>query len=198
MLLKIGLVYLLGPAALALASVTNAASSFLDVASAPMQELANRTRTLVLLAVRDGGSMALVRTWRPLGVASIWLEAGNRVPIVGSSTGQSFLAALNEPRFHATTTCDDWAAQRSEGQRQLAQRGFTAVLGPDRFDNEMNAVSRPFNASTLGEPGVFTCGATPDVLSEERMMSEVGPALRHAVNTLENSTGAPRAFENIG
>ncbi len=187
----------LGPAALALASVSNASTSFVDLADGAMQELATRTRTMALMAVRDGASMTLVRTWRPKGVASIWLEPGNRVPILRSSTGQAFLAGLNDGRFEAMSPDETSRGQRSEGQTQLSTLGFTFVRGSARYSKTVQAVARPFYASDLGEPVVFACGAMPDMLSDARILEEVGPALRDVVRDLEFKTGRPRGLDHV-
>ncbi len=188
----------LGPSALALASIAQTSASFLDLAAAPMQELANQTQTLVLMAVRDGGSMTLVRTWRPRNAGSIWLETGNRVPMSGSSTGRAFLAGLSDERF-AAMECDEYLAeQRRDAHTQLAAQGFVFVQGEARFSKIVNAVSRPFFASDLGEPVVFGCGATPEELTDERIQSEVGPALRDSMRDLEMKTGGRRALDQIG
>ncbi|WP_299965063.1 helix-turn-helix domain-containing protein [uncultured Roseobacter sp.] len=185
----------LGPAAFALASVANASGSFLDIADGAMQDLADRTRTMVLLAVPDGPSMTLVRTWRPQGVASIWLEPGNRVPIAHSSTGQAYLAGLSAARFAAKNPDAIWQQMRQAGRAQLATQGFSVIQGPTRYTNSVNAVAHPYLAGDLGEPVVFTCGATPDMLSDTRAVQEVGPALRDVVRALERQTGAPRSYD---
>ena len=187
----------LGPASFALSSVVHASSSFLDIADGSMQALATETKTLVLLAVPDGTSMALIRTWRPRDVASIWLEPGNRVPIAHSSTGQSFLAALDDERFEAKSPEADWRKLRADGQRQLAQQGFTCVQGAARYSTSINAVAHPFFAADMGDPMVFTCGATPDALTDKRILAEVGPALRETVRDLEKKTGAPRTYDRV-
>ncbi|WP_245911017.1 IclR family transcriptional regulator [Pelagimonas varians] len=187
----------LGPSALALASVAQTSTSFLDLAEAPMQELANQTQTLVLMAVRDGGSMTLVRTWRPRNAGSIWLETGNRVPMARSSTGQGFLAGLSEGRFAAMDPDEELIQQRKDAHAQLAAQGFVFVQGEARFSQTINAVSRPFFASDLGEPVVFGCGATPAELTDERILAEVGPMLRDAMRDLELKTGGRRALDQL-
>lgn len=185
----------LGPAAFALASVANASGSFLDIADSAMQDLADTSRTMVLLAVPDGASMTLVRTWRPQGVASIWLEPGNRVPIAHSSTGQSFLAGLSDARFDAKHPNEEWQLLRRDGRAQLARQGFTFIQGSARYTNSVNAVAHPYHAGDLGEPVVFACGATPEMLSDARILTEVGPALKKVVRDLERKTGAPRIYD---
>lgn len=185
----------LGPATFALSSVASASSSFLDIADTPLQALADQTKTLSLLSVPDGNSMTVVRTWRPKDVASVWLEPGNRVPVANSSTGQAFLAALDDVRFENLKPGQEWRDLRQEGRAQLISQGFTFVQGAARYSLSINAVAHPYHASTLGEPVVFTCGATPEMLSDARILGEVGPALRDVVRNLEQQTGARRTYE---
>ncbi|WP_435140936.1 IclR family transcriptional regulator [Pseudopelagicola sp. nBUS_19] len=185
----------LGPGTFALSSVANASNSFLDIADAPLQSLADQTKTLLLLSVPDGSSMTVVRTWRPKGVASVWLEPGNRIPTQKSSTGHAFLAALSDVRFEKLENSDGLQDSRLEGREQLTSQGFTFVQGAARYTQSMNAVAHPYHASNLGDPVVFSCGATPEVLSDARIFEEVGPALREFVRNLEQQTGAPRTYE---
>ncbi len=84
----------LGPSAIALGSVASVAVSFLDLVSDAMQQLADETGTLALVAVRDGERMMLVRTWRPQNGSTIWLEPGHRIPVFGSSSGMAVVASL--------------------------------------------------------------------------------------------------------
>lgn len=185
----------LGPATLALASVAYAGTSFVDLADAPMKALADRTRMLVLMAVQDGASMSFVKTWRPAGVASIWLEPGNRVPIAKSSTGQAFVAALSPDRFETLDPDPALRDQRRQGFRQLTAQGFTFVSGVERFSDTVHAVARPYYAGDLGAPVVFVAGATPADLTDERIVAEVGPALRDVVIDLERATGSPLSLD---
>ena len=83
----------LGPSAIALGSVASVAVNFLDLVSDAMQQLADETGTLLLVAVRDDEKMMLVRTWRPQNGSTIWLEPGHRIPVFGSSSGM----AVGEP-----------------------------------------------------------------------------------------------------
>ena len=105
----------LGPAAIALGSVASVAVSFVDMASDAMQQLADETRTLALIAVRDGDRMMLVRTWRPHTASTIWLEPGHRIPVYGSSSGLATLASLDENRFDGLEPDDRLRNFRREG-----------------------------------------------------------------------------------
>ncbi|QFU08013.1 Pca regulon regulatory protein [Rhodobacteraceae bacterium THAF1] len=187
-----------GPALLALGNVASASIGFTEVAGPIMQRLADETRTLALLAVRDRDRLLLTKVWRPTGVSSIWLDVGARVPFRGSSSGTCFLAALDDAALpgvvvDAGRDRDLTKAHadriRADGYAQLTKRGFAICPPADYFAANIHAVSSPFHPRDMAEPVVFTCGALPADLPESRMVAEVGPALRAAVATLETTLG---------
>lgn len=188
----------LGPSAIAMGSVAAVSVSFVDLASDAMQDLADATGTLALIAVRDGDRMMLVKTWRPDSQPSIWLEPGHRVPVFGSSSGQAMLAALSDDRFEQLAPDHDLRAFRQDGYAQLLAQGFTIAPQPTRYARTVNAVSVPYFASEFGEAVAFSCGALPDTLPDARMLDEVGPALRDLVRDLENRTGHVPALARRG
>ncbi|NNE53978.1 MAG: IclR family transcriptional regulator [Sulfitobacter sp.] len=188
----------LGPAAVALGSVASLSISFVDLASDTMQRLADETGTLALIAVRDGERMLLAKTWRPEGVATIWLEPGQRIPMLGSSSGMAVLATMGDEKFQSLENADQVALFRQEGYDQLIGQGFVIAPEPTRYARTVNAVSVPYYADEFSESVAFTCGALPRDLTDERMLTEVGPALRDAVRALERRTGHPAAMTRRG
>ena len=195
-----------GPALLALGNVASAAIGFTEVATPIMQRLADETRTLSLLAVRDRDRLLLTKVWRPEGVSSIWLDVGARVPLRGSSSGACFLGAIDEialPQIVDEAEGDRELTEviarriRDAVQVQLYTQGYAICPPADYFTRNIHAVSVPFRPRDMAEPVVFTCGALPDDLSEARMQERVGPALRTAVATLETALGqAPGAHRH--
>jgi DNA-binding IclR family transcriptional regulator len=184
----------LGPSAIALGSVASVAVNFLDLASDAMQQLADDTGTLTLVAVRDDARMLLVRTWRPQNASTIWLEPGHRIPVFGSSSGMAVVASLGEERFAQLTPKADMREFRTEGYSQLIAQGFTYAPESTRYANTVNAVSVPYFAEEFGEPVAFTAGAMPGDLPDARIRDEVGPALRALVRALEQRTGRTPAL----
>ncbi|MBB5514167.1 DNA-binding IclR family transcriptional regulator [Rubricella aquisinus] len=176
-----------GPALLALGNIAAASVGFVDVADPIMQPLADETGTLVVLAVRDDAKMLLMKTWRPAGVSSIWLDVGQRIPIVGSASGHAVLAALPD---------GDGPARDAYGQ--MIRDGFVTVPLADRYTPTINAVAVPYRSRAFAEPVAFTCGAMAEDLSDARAQSEVGPRLRDAVRQLEHATGTPPALVRRG
>lgn len=188
----------LGPAAVALGSVASLSISFVDLASEAMQKLADFTGTLSLIAVRDGERMLLAKTWRPQGVATIWLEPGHRIPMFGSSSGQAVLATMSDEKFQTLDNADDMATFRQDGYDQLIGQGFIIAPEPTRYARTVNAVSVPYYAGEFGESVAFTCGALPRDLPDTRMLAEVGPALHDTVRALESRTGHAPALARRG
>ncbi|GHB47394.1 IclR family transcriptional regulator [Pseudovibrio japonicus] len=198
--------YRFGPAALALGNIASASVSFIETANPMLQQLADETGTLALLAVLDENKMLLTKTWRPQGAPAIWLEVGHRIPITGSSSGLAYLASVTEREF--ARVCErvpdhglsDEAleAARAAGYSQLLAQGFVIVDEDKRYAENINAVSVGFRSQDFGEPVAISCGATPDMLSYERMHDEVGPKLRDRVKELERALGLPSVLVNRG
>ncbi|SFD55067.1 transcriptional regulator [Sulfitobacter brevis] len=188
----------LGPAAIALGSVASVAVSFVDAASEAMQQLADETATLALIAVRDGDRMMLVRTWRPAHASTIWLEPGHRIPVMGSSSGLAVMASFDDEKFDALQPDTEMRNYRRDGYDQLLGQGFVIAPAKTRYARTINAVSVPYYAGEFGEAVAFTCGALPDDLPDSRILSEVGPALRTVVNTIEHRLGRAPSLSRRG
>ncbi|SFE62496.1 IclR family transcriptional regulator [Roseivivax sediminis] len=187
-----------GPALLALGNVAAASITFVEIAGPIMQRLADETGTLALMLVRDGRKMLIVRTWRPRGVSSLWLEVGHRVPFNGSSSGHAMLAAMDARLFRETLAAVDGdrglTRERAEAVRrhawgQLLGQGYVLTDPGEYFAPSIHAVARPFRSRDLSEPVIFTCGALPQDLSVERMREDLGPRLAEAVEDLERIMG---------
>ncbi|ASJ73136.1 IclR family transcriptional regulator [Granulosicoccus antarcticus] len=187
-----------GPALLALGNLASGSMSFVDISGPIMQQLADETGTLSVLAVRDDNKMLLVKTWRPAGVPSLWLEVGQRVPFAGSSSGHALLASLSDERFQDVVKqvqIDDQLSSehaqqiRHNATRQLLKTGFVVADATEYFTPNIHAASVPFYPQDLGEPVVFTSGAVPKDLTLERLNETVGPALRASVSELERIMG---------
>lgn len=188
-----------GPTLVAVGHVAAASLSFMGPAHELMAELADATGALIVLAVRDGARLTLIRTWRPRGVSSIWLEVGYRLPLAGFSSARAFLGALSETELAWLIRGIDgdgidpaaMTAERATARRELIDHGFVLTPGSAAGPASYNAVSVPFRPAELAEPVVFTCGALPADAPLDRMQAEVGPALRAAVCRLERLTGQP-------
>ncbi len=197
--------YRLGPSVLALGNVARASVSFLETASGMMQRLADESGTLGLIAVRDDAKLMLAHTWRPQGTASIWLEVGHRIPILGAASGQAFMATLSPRELQDVSKAliaagegaeDRISAVVDDARAQLIKNGFVYSLGD--WASTISAVSVGFRSHEFAEPLVFSFGALTDTLTEERILNDVGPKLAALVRDLEQTMGLPPAFVNLG
>ena len=173
--------YRLGPAVMALGYTARASLLFLPTAEPLMQELADKVKMLVALAVRDGDAVMLTRCWRPRDSSSIWLSEGHRLPLDKSSPGRAILAAGK------SAVSDDLLLSRD--REMLQARGFVASIG--HWNPEINACAVPFQPEPSLDPVAFLCGANSDGLTQQQLEKSVGPLLRKFVRKLENSLGIP-------
>ena len=194
-----------GPTLVAMGQVATASLTALAPAWDMMAGLADSIGTLVVLAVRDGARIVLIRTWRPRQVASLWLEPGQPLPFRGFSSSRGWLAAATEPEFARllaepglAVAPDDLRAIRSEAQAELADRGFVLTPGGPGRPAPYNAASVPLRARGLPEPVVFTCGALEENCAVARMRDSVGPALSAAVGRLNQMTGQLSPLHQAG
>ncbi|ETW12924.1 transcriptional regulator, LclR family protein [Roseivivax marinus] len=193
-----------GPALLALGNMAASSISFVELSGGPMQRLADETGTLSLMLVRDHGKLLIVKTWRPRDMASLWLEVGHRLPLGGTSSGHAMLAALPEDGLAEVVDEDprltpERAAEiRRTAYAQLVTQGFVVAPPEDYYTPNIAAVAKPFHAHDLSEPVIFTCGAMPADLSQDRIRTEVGPKLAATVQGLERMMGQGSAIAMRG
>lgn len=189
-----------GPTLVAVGQVASASLSFLPVAHDLMSKLADDCGTLVVLAVRDGTKLVLIRTWRPAKMSSIWLDVGHKVPLRGLSSARAFLGAASQAeldRIAAEFPVTDaqpfgpMPETRDRAYADLLRCGFVFSPGGPGEPAPYNAVSAPFRGLDLPEPVVFTCGALPEAADAVRMETEIGPKLAAAIRSLEVQTGHP-------
>lgn len=187
-----------GPTLIAVGQVAGSSLSFLVPAHDLMSELADATGTLVVLSVRDGDKLVLIRTWRPRGVSSIWLEVGQRIPMRRTASARAYTAALSSNEFEQLLNARDfseaeelhgWEEERNQALSELAAKGFVRTAGGAQSGVAYNAVSVPFRPGELAEPVTFTCGALPDTADLDRIDTQIGPMLSEAVRRLERMTG---------
>lgn len=190
--------YRLAPAMLALGNVANNSIPFVRAADASLQQLANDTGTLVLMAVRGTKSLLIVNLWRPADRTSLWFEVGNEIPYVNSSSGRTFMASINTDKFnHFWDRSKDYLdidydaldAIRRQTYADLFRDGFFMAIQDDYYNPVIYATSIPFHTSELDEPVVLTCVADRDDFSETEMRKSVGPALNRTLRDIANKIG---------
>lgn len=183
-----------GPAALVLGTVATFSVPFLEIVAGDMQRLADKTGTLTAVSVRYRDLMVLLCAWHPATGQKVGAQSGHRIPLLGSSSGQAVLGALDDARFERLKPGTALRAIRKNGYAQLMRDGFTIVPREMRYPGRVNAVGVPYFAPALGQPVGFSCGGPTGSLTDQRLREEVAPALRATVHSLEQRTDQASAI----
>ncbi|MDM0066467.1 IclR family transcriptional regulator C-terminal domain-containing protein [Variovorax sp. J31P207] len=157
-----------------------------------MQKLADSTKCLVALGMRDGMSMLYVETCRSDSVVTLRLNLGSRIPLATSSMGRAYLAAVKpaarkalEDRIRALDP-SGWprieAGIRS-AVVELEEVGCCSSFGDWR--EEVHGIATPIRVGK-GMPLMILSAAGPaQSMSAELFMREIRPALLSASHEIQ-------------
>jgi IclR family transcriptional regulator, positive regulator for flagellar biogenesis len=193
--------YMLGAGVVSLAQVFLAGLDVRAAARGPMQALAERTGGSVYLAVRDGLEMVLVEACRARStMLTARLDVGSRVPLPNSALGRAYLGALDaSTRAQLLDSLrlargNDWRSLEPGLQRALRGHARTGLcLSVGEFHREINSVSVAL-VGPRGEVMSFNCGGPAFVFTEERLQTEVAPALAEMVRVIAADIGGRAAL----
>jgi DNA-binding IclR family transcriptional regulator len=125
------------------------------------------------------------------------------MPLHTSSSGKAYLGALSDEEFarfleshgdEPEELLTEFAAIRTAAHGEILADGYTQVRGGNRFSETINAAAVPYRPSDLGEPVAFLASSTSQLLSDQRISDEVGPALADAVSEVRRMTGQQSAL----
>lgn len=192
--------YMLGAGVVTLAQVFLAGLDVRAAARGPMQALAERTGGSVYLAVHDGLEMVLVEACRARSTMFVArLDVGSRVPLPNSALGRAYLGALDEPaRARLLDSLrllrgSDWQALEPGLQRALEEHARTGCcLSAGEFHREINSVSVAL-VGPRGDVMCFNCGGPAFAFTEQRVRSEIAPALIEMVSAIAADIGGHAA-----
>ncbi|HRO61607.1 MAG TPA: IclR family transcriptional regulator [Burkholderiaceae bacterium] len=183
--------YRLGSGVMALGRAPHVTLPFIDVASKPMQELADELGALVALAVPDGPWMLLMHAWRPSQSPSVGLRLGTQMPMTRSAVGLVYLAEIDtrERRHLVDKVLSSTAEERVEiyaeieaARKSVERDGFVPSFG--RWTSRLYAAAVPFRNTQLGAPYAFFTGASSSVIDRDALMNVFGPRLAQCVARL--------------
>lgn len=189
--------YALGTAVLALGHAYMRANDVVSMARPLMQELADYTRSAVMLAAADGLRMVLLEVCQGDQTFQMNLQPGARVPHGTTALGRADLAARPPDVFErrlaeigAGCPPEQWPGLRAgilRARQDYETYGFCFSLGdwnPDVF-----AVGVPMVSHDRSRVLAFNCSGRVSVMSREKLVQDFGPrlvALRNTVYELTN------------
>jgi len=189
--------YRLGTATLALGSAMLARMDVRQLARPMMQELANFSRGMVSLGVRERLSMIYIENCRSESALTLSLDVGSRISLATTAMGRAYVALMPEGERGALL---EQLRARDEAQWPKVRAGIDASLEQYRrlgcccsfgeWQKDVNAIAVAFHPGG-GFPAMsINCGGPAFQLSPDFLVNEVRPRLIDLVRRLEMSLGS--------
>lgn len=179
--------YALGTAALALGHAFMRGNDVVKIARPLMRELADYTRSAVMLAEADSDHQRMVLLDVCQGDATFHLnlDAGARVPHGSTALGRADLAARPLAVFerhlaNLERECEPgyWPRLRAgivRARQDYETHGFCFSLGD--WNAEVFAVGVPMVSADRSRILAFNCSGQVSVMTREKLLQDVGPRL---------------------
>ena len=181
--------YELDTGVLALGYIYLSKSLVRQIATPTMTAMSKATRTSIGLATRSRLSMDMIyiASVRANEAWPIRMEIGSHIPILSTSTGQAWFAALGDDSrqevldyLEENLPAERWAKERRalhKATRDFEKYGYCAVLGD--WDKTVHACSVPMR---LRDERIYVlnCGGPAEIVTKDRIDSELGPRLINA------------------
>lgn len=183
--------YRLGSATMALSSAMLAKLDIRQLARPMMQELADFSRSMVSLGMRDRLSMIYIENRRSQTALTLSLDVGSRIPIASTAMGRAYLAVISDSErndiLERVRELDEmaWPKIRDRVARALEESvtlGCTTSFGD--WQPDVNAIAIAFRPADGTAPLSINCGGPAFHLSPDYLLKEVQPRLAALVERL--------------
>jgi DNA-binding IclR family transcriptional regulator len=183
--------YRLGTATLALGSAMLSRLDIRQMARPLMQELADFSRTMVSLGMRDRLSMIYVENCRSQAALTLRLDVGARIPVASTAMGRAYLAEISSNErndiLERVRDLDElaWPTLRDRVMRAVDEYhtlGCCTSFG--EWQPDVNAIAIAFRPSENAAPLSINCGGPAFNLSPDFLLEEVRPRLIELVAQL--------------
>ncbi len=191
--------YRMGVPVLGLGYACLAGLKIRDTAQPFMQELADFAGDGVLVALggRDVMSMILIACARSPGVVSLQLDVGSRISLTRSGMGWAYLYALPPderaavvPQIRRHVGPERWPSVETAIERaheEIRINGFCTNFGT--WNAQVNSVAVPLRLPQPDLPPLaLNCGGPACILSQERLVRDIGPRLVDLAQRIASAT----------
>lgn len=188
--------YRLGTATLALGSAMLARMDVRRLARPMMQELANFSRAMVSLGVRERLNLIYIENCRSQSALTLILDVGSRIPLATTAMGRAYLAVLSDAergelleqiRAQDQTGWPKIKAGVDAALQQYQRYGCCGSFGD--WQKDVNAIAVAFRIGADLPVMSINCGGPAFQLTPEFLLGEVRPRLIDIVKHLEMSYG---------
>jgi DNA-binding IclR family transcriptional regulator len=184
--------YRLGMATIKLGGTTLSRLEAIEVSRPLMQELADKTGTMIALGIRDGMSMLYIETCRSDSMVTIRLNIGSRIPIATTSMGRAYIAAIKpgarktiEDRLKALDF-KSWPAQESSVRRAVQEyEEYGCCSSFQDWRDEVNSIAAPIKLGHGLPLMILSSAAAAQVISPEIYINDIRNSLLATVKKIE-------------
>lgn len=176
--------YRLGSAVLALGSAMLARMDMRQLARPLMQELADQSRAMVSLGMRDRLSMIYVENCRSESALTLSLDVGSRIPLATTAMGRAYLAVCSDRErqdlMERIRDLDEvaWPRIREGIDTALAQyQDIGCCTSFGEWQKDVNAIAIAFRPPGGRSVMAINCGGPSFNLSRDFLLHEVRPQL---------------------
>lgn len=186
--------YRLGTATLALGSAMLSKLDVRQLARPLMQELADFSRGMVSIGMRDRLSMIYVENCRSQAALTLRLDVGARIPIARTAMGRAYLAEISSSErndiLERVQELDEqeWPSVRDGVLRAIEEyRTLGCCTSFGDWQPDVNAIAIAFKPGNGAAPLSINCGGPAFNLSPEFLLKEVQPRLADMVASLQRT-----------
>lgn len=182
--------YFIGPSVLGLGYAALSNLRVVDIARPFMQSLADATGALLSLAVRDRLSMIYIEACSNDGLLTLKMGRGVRMPIISTSIGRAFLAALPQNERHYLIDAIDQksqtpvtAQQRASLDTEIARferEGYCLSLG--EWNNDVNAAATTIGRNIQDDIIVVSISGPSFLITHDLLKEKLIPRLMDLAN----------------
>ncbi len=185
--------YRLGTATLSLGSTVLARMDIRQIARPLMQELADVSKAMVSLCIRDRLSLIYVENCRSASALTLSLDVGSRIPIATTATGRAYLAVASEREraaiFEDLAALDKpaWPALKHAINKALEDyRALGVACSFGDWQPDVNAIAIGIDPGGGMPLMAINCGGPAFQLSPDFLLQDVRPRLIALARQLES------------
>ncbi|AJG22547.1 IclR family transcriptional regulator [Cupriavidus basilensis] len=186
--------YRIGLATLTLGRMTHSRLDLMQASEGLLQELADSTRTMISLGIRDDLSVLYIDSHRSQSTAiTLNLDIGSRLPLGTTAMGRAHITIMGVAerrivldRLRALSEAN-WPALEhgiSKAFLDIAELGCVTSFGD--WNKEINAVAVPLKLGNALPPVVINAAAPARTVSAQTFISDVRPRVMTAAKIIEN------------
>ncbi|OGU00507.1 MAG: IclR family transcriptional regulator [Geobacteraceae bacterium GWB2_52_12] len=184
--------YFLGNKTLSLGYAFVANQEMRQIARPMMKELSDYAQASVAIGVRDQLNMLYIENSRSSTTTfNIRLDVGSHIPLAKTAMGRAYLCGVSEKERNSlmdqikAQNPSEWPKVKrglDQAMKDYQDKGFCLSLGD--WNKGVHGVAVPYIPDDGTEVLSFNVGGPPFILTDDKLLSDIGPRLVSLVNNV--------------